>query len=535
MARRGMLHWRPTWPPSRRWWIAGAAVAVVVALAYIVAYRLDEPMRRSMEYRMNAALKGYRVSIGHLDFHPFGFSLDLEDVVVRQEQAPDPPVASIPRLSASVEWRQLIRARVVGEIEIVRPSVNLNLTQAREEAKDPVPVEKKGWQEALEAIYPLKINLFTITDGTFVYTDAGPFKPLHLRQVNVEASNIRNVKSKERTYPSEVHASAQVFERGSLKIDGNADFLAEPHPGIDADISLQGIELDYFRPLTSRFANVTIKGGLLGADGRVEYAPTVKTADLRHAEISGVDIEYVHEVKGAAPEKNATRKVVQTTEKVSEKPGVLVKIGQFDVLKSTLAFVNRGVNPPYRLYLTDTAIHARNVSSQSAEGLGNIELTGKFMDSGPAVVKARFRPSKPTPAVDAQIRITGVDMTRMNDLWKAYAKVDVAGGEFALYSELSTKDGMMSGYVKPLLKDVKVYDSEQDKKKNIVRRAYEAVVGAMSTVLENRPREEVATRVDVSGRIDNPQLRPVVAAARLFQNAFIKAILPGFEKRGRQR
>lgn len=535
MASRSMLRWRPAWPPSRRWWWALGTVAVIVALAYVVAYGLDEPMRRSMESRVNAALKGYHVSIRHLDFHPFGFSLDLEDVVVRQDQVPDPPVAAIPKLSASVEWRQLIRGRLVGEIEIDRPTVNLNLSQAREEAKDPTPVEKKGWQEALEAIYPLKINLFTIRDGTFVYTDAGPFKPLHLRKVNVEASNIRNVKSKERTYPSEVHASAQVFERGSLKIDGNADFLAEPHPGILADISLQGIELDYFRPLTARFANATIKGGLLGADGRVEYAATVKTADLRHAEISGVDVEYVHEVRGTAPEKQAAQTVVKATEQVSEKPGVLVKIGQLDVVRSTLAFVNRGVNPPYRLYLSDTSIRARNISSQSAEGPGNIELTGKFMDSGPAVVKARFRPAKPTPAVDAQIRITDVDMTRMNDLWKAYGKFDVAGGEFSLYSELSIKDGMMSGYVKPLLKDMNVYDPQQDKKKNVVRRAYEAVVGAVSTVLENRTREEVATRVEVSGRVDSPQVHPVVAAARLFQNAFIKAILPGFERRSRGR
>jgi hypothetical protein len=535
MARRSLgFGWRPGWPPSRRWWWALGAVTVVVALAYAAAFMLDEPMRRSMEARMNAALKGYHVSIRHLDFHPFGFSLDLEDVVLRQDTVPDPPVAAIPRLSASVEWRQLIRARLVGEIEIVRPSVNLNLSQAREEAKDPTPVERKGWQEALEAIYPLKINLFTITDGTFVYTDAGPFKPLHLRHVNVEASNIRNVKSKERTYPSEVHASAQVFEQGRLQIDGNADFLAEPHVGILADIALSGIELDYFRPLTSRFANVTVKGGVLSAEGRVEYAPSAKSADLRHAEISGVDVEYVHEVKGTAPEKKAARKVEEATAKVSEKPGVLVKIDEFNVTASKLAFVNRATNPPYRLYLSDTSIRARNISSQSAEGLGNIELAGKFMDSGPATLKARFRPAKPTPNVDAQIRITDAAMTKMNDFWKAYGKFDVVAGEFSLFSELSVKDGMMSGYIKPMLKDVDVYDPAQDRKKNVVRKAYEAVVGALSTVLENQPRDEVATRVDVSGRIDSPQVSPLAAAAKLFQNAFIKAILPGFERRSRR-
>ncbi len=533
--RRSASAWRPTWPPSRRWWWALGAVGVVVALAYTVAFLLDEPMRRSMESRLNAALKGYDVTVGKLDFHPFGFSLDLEDIVIRQKSHPDPPVASIPRLSASVEWRQLIRARVVGEIEIDRPSVNLNLPQAREEIKDPVPVKDKGWQEALEAIYPLKINLFTIRDGSVVYTDDGPFKPLHLRNINVEASNIRNVRSKERTYPSEVHVDAQVFERGRLAVDGHADFLADPHPGILADVKMEGIELDYFKPLTRRVANVTVKGGLLAADGRTEYAPSIKTVELRRAEISGVDVEYAHQVKGTAPEKQAVRKVEETTAKVSEKPGILVKIEQFDVTRSTLAFVNTATNPPYRLFLTDAAVRARNISSQSTEGLGNIDLTGKFMGSGPAVVKANYRPAKPTPNIDAQIRLTDVDMTKMNDLWKAYAKFDVVAGEFSFFSELSVKNGTMSGYVKPLFKNMNVYDPAQDRKKNLVRRAYEAVVGAVSTVLENQPRDEVATRVDISGRIDSPQISPVEAAGRLVQNAFIKAILPGFERRPRGR
>jgi hypothetical protein len=41
--------------------------------------------------------------------------------------------------------------------------------------------------------------------------------------------------------------------------------------------------------------------------------------------------------------------------------------------------------------------------------------------------------------------------------------------------------------------------------------------------------------VDISGRIDQPQVSPVEAAGRLFQNAFFKAILPGFERRPRGR
>jgi Domain of Unknown Function (DUF748) len=523
--------WRPGWPPRRGWWWALGGVAFVVALAYAAAFMLDEPMRRSMERRLNASLKGYEVTLGRLDFHPFGFSLDLENLTIRQQSNPEPPVAHIPRLSASVEWRQLIRARLVAEIEIARPMVNVNLKNLREEAKDPTPVEDKGWQEALEQIYPLKINLFTITDAEIVYTDEGPFKPRRLWNVNFLAENIRNVRSPERTYPSKIWAGIRVFDHGRLEIDGHADFLADPHPGVLANVKLEGIELDYFKPVTRRLANITMKGGELAAEGNVEYGPAMKAVDLRHAEVTGVDVEYTQQTKGTAPAKKAAGKVERATAEVAEKPGTLVKIAELNVTRSRFALVNAATTPPYRLFLSDLAVKVRNITNQSEEGVGDITLTGRFMGSGPTTAKVRYRPATPVPDVAVNLAITDADMAAMNDLWRAYGGFDVTAGDFSFFSELRIKDGMLSGYVKPLMRNMEVYDPEQDKPKGVVRRAYEAVVGAVSSMLENRPRDEVATRVEISGRVDNPDVSPVSASARLIQNAFIKAILPGFERR----
>ncbi len=102
------------WP--RRWLIAAAALAVVGGIGLAGAFAIDEPLRRYTEARMNAALKGYTVRVGALDFHPIGFSLDLRDTTVVQNEYPDPPVAQIPLLSASVHWRALLGGRVVGDI-----------------------------------------------------------------------------------------------------------------------------------------------------------------------------------------------------------------------------------------------------------------------------------------------------------------------------------------------------------------------------------------------------------------------------------
>jgi hypothetical protein len=117
----------------------------------------------------------------------------------------------------------------------------------------------------------------------------------------------------------------------------------------------------------------------------------------------------------------------------------------------------------------------------------------------------------------------------MNDIFRAYGRFDVSSGRFFFYSQLTANDGVIAGYVKPLIKDLKIYDKEKDQSKSLTRKMYERAVSGIATVLKNRERDEVATKADVLGRIDNPRVSTVDAVIRLVQNAFFKAILPGFD------
>ncbi len=75
-----------------------------------------------MERRLNSALRGYTVRIGALHFHPLDFSLDLEASTLFQDDDPRSPIAHIPKLTASVQWRALLAARLVADFEIDRPT-----------------------------------------------------------------------------------------------------------------------------------------------------------------------------------------------------------------------------------------------------------------------------------------------------------------------------------------------------------------------------------------------------------------------------
>src|SRR5262249_28038521 len=121
-------------------------------------------------------------------------------------------------------------------------------------------------------------------------------------------------------------------------------------------------------------------------------------------------------------------------------------------------------------------------------------------------------------------------LASMNDLLRAKANVDVTSGVFAFYSELDVRNNQVDGYVKPLFRDVKVYDPQQDRDKPVLNQIYQGVVGGVAKLLENPKTEDVATKASVKGPIESPNTSTWQILARLVQNAFFKAILPGLEQ-----
>ena len=506
----------------------GGSVLLILLLVFIAAFLIDEPLRRKMETDINSGLKGYAVRIERLDFHPIGLSLDLEEVTIYQTAHPEPPVVHLPNLSASIHWKALLRGSLVADWEFNNPTVRFDLTQFREEDRDETPIKEKGWQDAVKAIYPLRINRFVIRNADVTYIDNGPFKPLRITNLNLLAENIRNVESGAGTYPSPVYVEGVVFETGKISLDGNADFLAEPHMAIKADLQIEQVTLDYFKPITERY-DFSVRQGVLSGDGSIEFAPQMKSLIVRKLTLDNVDVDYVHEAP-TGPVKEVAKEVGKSARKYSNEPTLQIKVDELQVRKGQLGYMNRAAKPAYRIYFTDASIEMHNFSNHLEDGVARGRATGKFMGSGPSQFDVAFRPENKGPDFNLTVAIENTDMRKMNDLFQAYGNFDVAAGVFSFYSEIKVKQGKIDGYVKPLFHEIDVYDERQDREKNIFRKLYEGLVGGISALLKNEPREEVATQTSISGDIESPETSTWETLLRLIQNAFFKAILPGFEK-----
>lgn len=509
-------------------WFLGILAAIALIL-YIASYFLDEPVRRMTEKNVNRSLKGYSVRIPQLHVQLIGLSLTLRGMTVRQQAHPDPPIAVFPYFKASIHWREILSGKLVAEMRLEEPKLHVNLQQLRSEKVSKVPLKEKGWQQAVEAIYPLKVNLLKVNDATITYIDQDPKRPLELSHLNLQASNIRNIHLPDKVYPSSFHLDTDIFGTGHGAIDGKANLLAEPMPGVKAGIKLEKVPIDYFKPVLAR-SNLSITGGVLGASGDMEYAPKVQIAHLKELNVHGMKVDYIHSEKTIAAEKRRAAVVGKTAKELTDKPDVLITVDQLKLTGSTLGMVNNAAGKKYRVFLSDANFHLDNFSNRFSRGPAKARLSGKFMGSGVTRVSGEFRPVKKGPDLDLYVKIDNTQLTSMNDLLRAYGNFDVSAGTFSLVTELHVKDSAVSGYIKPFFKDMQVYDRRTDKDRGIFHQMYEMLVGGVAKLLENRPREQVATRADISGQLSEPETSTLQIVVQLIRNAFFRAILPTFEK-----
>jgi hypothetical protein len=267
-------------------WITVFATAVVVTRAHV-----DDPLRRYLERRVNAALDGYTVSIGKLGLHLIGLGLDLQEVTVVQNARPKPPMAYIPSWKTSVDWRALFDFAVVADTSFDRPRVFLTEDQTVEEAKDPQALGDKGWQDAITAVYPLKVNRLRVREGTVEYHHGGEGPPIRLEHVDFDTTNIRNVRSVPGYHPSPIRLDCTVFGSGILTAWGAADFFAKPSPALVADFSLRDAPLEPIAPM-ARQSEIFIKGGTLATDGQLAEEPGGTQVTLRSVVVSKPVLEY---------------------------------------------------------------------------------------------------------------------------------------------------------------------------------------------------------------------------------------------------
>jgi Domain of Unknown Function (DUF748). len=185
----------------------------------------------------------------------------------------------------------------------------------------------------------------------------------------------------------------------------------------------------------------------------------------------------------------------------------------------------------YLSHLNATIDNLSNIRDETNPLVTKVQASAVAMDQARLDYKMTLDPFSYRPTFHMAVRLLGLDVTKLNDLALTYGKFDFKRGWFDLVIETDSKEGEITGYVKPLFRNLKIFSLKEDiSEDNVLQFFWQALMGGLTTVLKNFPRDQFGTLIpftaDASGSTSTDILATI---GNILRNAFVRAYLPRLE------
>ncbi|MEP1151526.1 MAG: DUF748 domain-containing protein [Balneola sp.] len=246
-------------------------VGVLVFLAILIGLRLYLPFWVT-DYvnKTLSEIEGYQGSIEGVDIDLYRGAYGIRGLELDKTGEEIPvPFVDISRIDLSVQWKALLHGSIVGEIELMEPTLNFTADSAE--------ITQSGtdtdWTEPIQELIPLEINRFAIINGTITYKDFGstPKVELVLDSLQAEALNLRNITGKEGTLPSTINAKAKSIGGGTLDLSSKANIIKEV-PDFDLTAQLENVDLIALNDFSKAYANLDFEKGVFNVYTEIAVA-----------------------------------------------------------------------------------------------------------------------------------------------------------------------------------------------------------------------------------------------------------------------
>ncbi|HEX5354445.1 MAG TPA: DUF748 domain-containing protein [Rhodanobacteraceae bacterium] len=211
------------------------------------------------------------------------------------------------------------------------------------------------------------------------------------------------------------------------------------------------------------------------------------------------------------------------------------RLDEVKVDNGTITFRNFVSKPRVDIKATRVNAVVTNLTNADRSGgrrVADMHATAQVLGEAPMETSASFDPLGKSVDFTFKLRILHIDLVKLNDLARAYAKLDFASGHGDFVMELNARDGRLDGYAKPLFHDMQIFSWKQDVTKeheNPFEVAWQAIAETITSIFTNHKKDQFATRVPISGRIDDKKFGTWRAIVNVLHNAFVKAYTPQLE------
>lgn len=210
------------------------------------------------------------------------------------------------------------------------------------------------------------------------------------------------------------------------------------------------------------------------------------------------------------------------------------RIDRLEIVSGQVHYYDLYSTPKVDVHLDDVEAlltHLTNARDDQHPRVADLQLEALAMAQSKLTLDLQIDPFAVQPDFALKMKLLGLQVARMRPAMQAYTPFDPTEGRLDVLLEATGKDGAVSGYVKPLFTDLKVVDWKQELKgeHNPFELAVNAVGSVLNLVLQNQAKDQLATRMPFSGRLDAPNVDVASALGNILSNAFISAFEPSFE------
>lgn len=207
-----------------------------------------------------------------------------------------------------------------------------------------------------------------------------------------------------------------------------------------------------------------------------------------------------------------------------------ITINRVELIDGEVHYIDRTSSPKIDVSAKEISAYAtnlRNVEDSKEKLPSNLSLRAKTSGNGTLTAKMTMNALKETPDFDFNLELKAMNLAYLKDFTDAYADFTFKKGQLDLSSELAMEDGEYKGYIKPVLDHIKIIDWKgeypETKKKSFFKKIWEGIVGTGVAIVENKPKERLATKVPLKGNIKEGETFTWTTIVNVLRNGFVKA------------
>ncbi|MBC8131966.1 MAG: DUF748 domain-containing protein [Deltaproteobacteria bacterium] len=226
-------------------------------------------------------------------------------------------------------------------------------------------------------------------------------------------------------------------------------------------------------------------------------------------------------------EDQAKKKAPDLSEQLGEITGL--KVDRIDILGGEVLFREGSGSRAQKLWVHKLELVAQNLATRAELTKGRpatVSGSGVLGRSGDLTFFVSADPLASPLSFAGQMSLTGFRASELYEFIEPKTKMQVTEGTIDVFAEFVSKDGKVTGGIKPVLKNIEIRPTDDgvwDRMKawfadNAVEFASDRVPG----------RNAVVTTVPIKGNLTNPDIQLWPAVLGVIRNAFVQGLASGF-------